>query len=64
MLDLTAPEHSHSAAVEEAARWYATNRKLERAFVPVLRERFGLSTLEAIEAAKLAGNDQERRSQT
>lgn len=52
---LTPPEHSHSAAVELAARWLAENRKtLTRPVIPTLRDRFGLSINEAIEAAVLA----------
>ena len=51
---LTPPEHSHSAAVEEAARWLAGNRtSLTKAIIPALRERFGLTINEAIEAAVL-----------
>ena len=42
--------------LEKAALWYSQNRRqLTRGFVPVLREKFGLTTLQAIEAAKLAG---------
>lgn len=49
---LTPPEHSHSAAVEEAARWLAEHRKtLTRPIIPTLVERFGLSTLDAVRAA-------------
>lgn len=52
---LTPPEHEHSAAVEEAARWLAEHRStLEKAIIPSLRERFGLNTADAIEAACLA----------
>lgn len=50
--DLTPPEHEHSAAVEEAARWLAAHRKtLTRPIIPTLVERFGLSTLDAVRAA-------------
>ena len=52
---LTAPEHEHSALVEEAARWLATGGSdKSRAPVPQLRERFGLSAGEAIEAIREA----------
>ncbi|MCP4408795.1 MAG: hypothetical protein GY807_13730 [Gammaproteobacteria bacterium] len=41
--------------LDRAARWYADNRqKLTGAFIPELRRRFGLTTLQAIEAGKLA----------
>lgn len=50
--DLTPPEHEHSAAIEQAARWLAANRtSLDRPIVPTLKERFGLSALDAIRAA-------------
>lgn len=52
---LTPPEHSHSAIVEEAARWLAEHRaSLSRPIIPALRDRFGLSIKDAIEAACLA----------
>lgn len=51
----TGLSHYHSAIVEEAARWLAEHRaKLTKAIVPTLRERFGLSVTEAIDAACLA----------
>ncbi|QND50819.1 hypothetical protein HB779_02130 [Phyllobacterium sp. 628] len=55
MADLTPPEHEHSAIVEQAARWYAvTPRDINQPVVPLLRERFGLSPLQACEAIKMA----------
>jgi hypothetical protein len=49
---LTPPEHEHSAAIEEAARWLAENRaSLDRPIVPTLKECFGLSALDAVRAA-------------
>lgn len=51
----TGLSHEHSAAVELAARWLAEHRtSLTKAIIPALRERFGLSINEAIEAAVLA----------
>lgn len=39
-------------AVEQAARWLAAHRgDLRRPIVPALRERFNLSTLDAVKAA-------------
>ncbi|MCP4408506.1 MAG: hypothetical protein GY807_12225 [Gammaproteobacteria bacterium] len=41
--------------VINAAEWYAANSDGRNgAFIPILKERFGLSALEAIEAAQLA----------
>ncbi|MHC1547780.1 hypothetical protein [Phyllobacterium sp. K27] len=55
MADLTPPEHSHSEAVEVAARWYATQpRDPNRSGVIILREHFNLTPLEACEALALA----------
>jgi hypothetical protein len=52
---LTPEEHEHSAVVDEAARWYATNpRDIYTPGVVVLRERFGLTPLQACEALKMA----------
>lgn len=56
MSDLTPPEHEHTAAVDEAARWLATCSPSERSgpVIPELRRRFGLSTLEATVACREA----------
>lgn len=55
MADLTPPEHQHSDIVEQAARWYAvTPRHRSQPAVPLLRERFGLTPLQACEAIKMA----------
>lgn len=50
--DLTPPEHEHSAAVDEAARWLAMtpNLQLPRPVIPALRGRFDLSVREACQA--------------
>lgn len=51
----TGCDHEHSEATELAARWLAEHRKtLSRPIVPELRDRFGLSIREAIDAACLA----------
>ena len=44
--------HETSAAIDEAARWLATTprRQRQRAAVPLLRERYGLSAPEACQA--------------
>jgi hypothetical protein len=50
---LTGLCHQGSAAVEIAARWLAEHRdELPDAAIPFVRERFGLTALEAIEALK------------
>ncbi|SDP46035.1 hypothetical protein SAMN05428967_2220 [Phyllobacterium sp. YR620] len=55
MTDLTPPEHEHSDIVDEAARWYATTpRDFNTPGVVLLRERFGLTALQACEALKMA----------
>lgn len=54
MTHLTPPEHQHSEAVVQAAQWLAEQTPEIKPIVPALRERFGLSALEACEAAALA----------
>ncbi|MBZ9603964.1 hypothetical protein [Phyllobacterium chamaecytisi] len=55
MSDLTPPEHEHSDIVEQADRWYATTpRDFNTPGVVLLRERFGLTALQACEALKMA----------
>ena len=49
-MSLLPPEHSHSAAVEQAAIWLADLREPPHPVVPALKERFGLSAVEACEA--------------
>lgn len=52
---MTGIDHESSAAIDEAARWLAEHRaSLSRPIIPELRDRFGLSINEAIEAAVLA----------
>jgi len=48
------PEHEHSAAVEQAAQWLADQREAPHPVIPTLRERFGLTPLEATEACAWA----------
>ena len=41
--DLTAPEHEHSAIVDQAIDFYVANYgKVERPIAPALQRRFGL----------------------
>jgi hypothetical protein len=56
MANLTHPEHEHSAAIDAAAEWLALNPRdrISRPVVPMLRERFGLSAMEAVEAIRAA----------
>lgn len=54
-LPLTPGEHEHSAAIDEAARWLAAIADPSgMAIVPEIRTRFGLTSLEAIEAIRHA----------
>ncbi|TYR32084.1 hypothetical protein FY036_13445 [Mesorhizobium microcysteis] len=47
--------HESSAAISEAARWYAANRDAcERPVIPALRRRFGLTAHEAVTALREA----------
>lgn len=49
--ELTAPEHEHTASIEECAIWLADHRgKLAKTVVEECRVRFGLTTNQAIEA--------------
>ncbi|MDI7865058.1 hypothetical protein MRS76_24380 [Rhizobiaceae bacterium n13] len=54
MTDLTPPEHSHSEAVIVAAQWLADQAQSPSPIVPALRQRFGLSAVEATETVALA----------
>jgi hypothetical protein len=52
---MTGCDHEHNETVIEAARWLATGGSDKtRAPVPQLRERFGLSLAEAVEAIREA----------
>lgn len=45
---MTGLDHESTAAIDEAARWYAANRSCcERPVVPALRRRLGVNALEA-----------------
>ena len=47
--------HEGSAAIDEAAVWYREHRDTcERPVLPALRQRFGLSALEAVIAIREA----------
>jgi hypothetical protein len=55
-LRLTSPEHEHSAAIDAAAEWLALHPRdrISRPVLPMLRDRFGLSALEAVETIRTA----------
>lgn len=55
-MTLTPPEHEHSAAIDEAAAWLAETprERIGRPIVPALRERFGLTVIEACAAVREA----------
>nr|WP_028002951.1 hypothetical protein [Sinorhizobium meliloti] len=48
------PEHQHTAAVEQAAMWLSEQNPAPHPVIPTLRDRFGISALEACEAAALS----------
>jgi hypothetical protein len=58
---MTGLDHSHSAAVDLAGNWLAQNPRdrLGSPIIPTLRERFGISLAEAIEACRLAAKIRE-----
>lgn len=58
----TGLSHEHSAAVDEAAAWLASLPPHERPrpIVPALRQRFGLTALEACQAIREAPSDERR----
>lgn len=51
---MTGADHEHSDAVIHAAQWLAEQNCSPTPIIPNLRERFGLSALEACEAAALS----------
>lgn len=52
--DLTPPEHQHSDAVLLAATWLSSEKSVPNPIITAIRGRFGLSVLEACEAAALS----------
>jgi hypothetical protein len=52
----TGLSHGHSAAVDQAAEWLAAlqDHDRPRPIVPLLRQLFGLTALEAVEAIREA----------
>lgn len=55
---MTTTDHAHNEAVVHAADYLAQPLavRISRPIVPLLRERFGLTTQEAIEAIRLAND--------
>lgn len=51
---MTDADHQHSETVIEAAQWLAEQNPAPTPITPNLRDRFGLSALEACEAAALS----------
>ncbi|MFK0693082.1 hypothetical protein ACFX5Q_33845 [Mesorhizobium sp. IMUNJ 23033] len=54
MTDLAAQDHEHTSAIDQAVQWPLDTAGHERqgAAVPLLKQRFGLSTGEAVSAVK------------
>ena len=53
----TGHDHESTAAIDEAARWYAclpASDRIKRPAVPLLKENFGLTASEAIETLREA----------
>jgi hypothetical protein len=53
---MTGADHQHSDTVLMAAQWLAQQQQPPRPIIPHLRQRFGLSALEACEACGLASS--------
>lgn len=55
-INLTPPEHEHSAAITLAAEWLRDHprNRIDRPIVPTLKSTFGLTTTEAIVAVREA----------
>jgi len=54
--------HESTAAIDEAATWLAAQEKAPHPVVPSLRQRFGLSTLDACKATAEAAAIRRRRA--
>ena len=51
---MTGNDHQHSETVIQAAQWLADQNPAPTSVISALRERFGLSALEATEACALS----------
>jgi len=51
---MTGTDHQHSESVVQAAQWLAEQNPAPQPIIPHIRNRFGLSALEACEAAALS----------
>ncbi|MBB3913871.1 hypothetical protein [Rhizobium fabae] len=51
---MTGADHQHSESVVQAAQWLAEQNPAPQPIIPHIRQRFGLSALEACEAAALS----------
>ncbi|TBD15716.1 hypothetical protein ELH24_09320 [Rhizobium ruizarguesonis] len=51
---MTGADHVHNESVVQAAQWLAEEKDPPRPIIPIIRQRFGLSALEACEAAALS----------
>ncbi|MER9816487.1 hypothetical protein [Mesorhizobium sp. M0129] len=53
---MTGLDHEHTAAIDVAGTWLARNPRdrLAQPVIPLLRQRFGLSISEAVEACRVA----------
>lgn len=51
---MTGNDHEHSESVVAAAQWLADERQPIHPIIPELRQRFGLTAMEACEASAMA----------
>lgn len=51
---MTGADHQHSEAVIQAAQWLAEQNPAPTPIIPAVRESFGITALEACEAAALS----------
>ncbi|KRB61372.1 hypothetical protein ASE04_21110 [Rhizobium sp. Root708] len=51
---MTGADHEHTDAAVVAAQWLAEQNPAPQPIIPIMRERFGLTPLEASEACALA----------
>ena len=59
---MTGADHEHSDAVVVAAQWLADERNVPTPLVPHLKQRFGLSSLQACESIAMAKRFRANRS--
>ncbi|QJX07126.1 MULTISPECIES: hypothetical protein [Rhizobium] len=51
---MTSADHQSGESIVQAAQWLIHQNPVPQPIIPIIRERFGLSALEACEAAALS----------